>query len=92
MVCAGGWSVFDFGLRYRGLEVNVPHCWKFGGVDVAAFVEVEERALGDGAAAVVDGGVFLGPVDGETEAVEELFVGLFVFGGDDVAEFDEVFA
>ena len=92
MVGAWGWSVFDFGLSDGGLEVDVPHGGEFGGVDVSALVEVEEGALGDGTAAVVDGGVFLVPVDGEAEAVEEFFVCLFVFGGDDVAEFDEVFA
>ena len=92
MIGTGGRSVFDFGLCDGGLEVDVPHGWEFGGVDVAAFVEIEEGSLRDGAAAVVDGGVFLVPVDGESEAVEEFLVCLFVFGGDFVAEFDEVAA
>ena len=92
VVGAGGWSVFDFGLGDRSLEIDVPHGWKFGGVDVAALVEVEEGTLSDGATAVVDGGVLLVPVDGETESVKEFLVGLFVFGGDFVAELDEIAA
>ena len=43
-------------------------------------------------AAFVDGGVVLGPVDGQAEAAEQGLEGLLVFGGEDVAELDEVAA
>ena len=42
VVCTECGSVFDFGLCNGGLEVDVPHGWEFGSVDVSALVEVEE--------------------------------------------------
>ena len=70
----------------------VPQGWGLDLVRLAAGQVAEEGPLGGPLAALVDGGVMLGPVHGQTETAEKGLKGSFVLGGEHVAEVDEVAA
>jgi hypothetical protein len=60
-------AVLDLRLGHRGLEVHVPHGGRLDVVHQALVHQIEEAQLGNVAAVVVDGGVLLGPVDGQAQ-------------------------
>ena len=78
VIRAGPLFVFEFGLRDRGAEGDVPEARRFGLVRLAAGEVAQERALRHALAVVVDGGVAVRPVDREAEAPEECFERLLV--------------
>src|SRR5689334_11430465 len=68
IVVAGHLAIFDFGLRDSGLKIDIPHGGRLIRVDVTFAVQVEEAQVRGAAAAIVDRGILLTPVHGETNA------------------------
>jgi hypothetical protein len=83
-------TVLHLGLRHRGLEVHVPHGGRLDAVDVALLPEIAKAQLGEVPAALVDGRVFLAPVDRETDPSPERPEGLLVLVGEPQTELDEI--
>ena len=90
VVRAGQVLVDHFGLGHRTLKVDVPHGWRFVGVDFALVVQVEEGCLGDLATMIVDRLVFLLPIHRQRQPPPEFAVVLFVLVDEAVTGFDEV--
>ncbi len=82
--------VLDLGLGHGGLEVDVPHGRRLDVVDLAALDEIEEAQLRNAPAVIIDGGVRIGPVDGQAEVAPEVLEGFFVLVGDHSARLDEI--
>ena len=85
-------TVFDLGLGHGGLEIDVPHRRGFELIHMALPVEVEEAALGDAPALLVDRRVLVAPVDRVAHAHERVLEGHFVQFGHHAAHLDEVLA
>ncbi len=90
----GGWllAVFEFCLRDRGAEVDVPQGRRERLVGLATFEVAQERELARAHRLVRDRAVGLGPVDGQPQHPPEIFEVLFVFDSELFAQFDEVAA
>ena len=82
--------VLHLGLGDRGLEVDVPHGGRLGGVGLAAGQVAEEHPLARAPGTVADRGVGPLPVDRQPDTPPELFEGQLVLGGEAFAELDEV--
>ena len=84
--------VDEFGLGHRGTEVDVPQRGRFDLVGHAGFEVAKEGALRHPLRLGADGRVDQVPVDRQAEAAEQGLEHLLVFGGERVAELDEVLA
>ena len=90
MIRGGPLTVFHLGLGDGSPEINVPQCRGFLAVGLAALHVPQEGALADAAAALVDGGVVLLPVDADAEAAVKGFEDLLVLLDEFVAQFQEI--
>ena len=82
--------VFQFCLRDRGAEGDVPQRRRLDLVRLAAFEVAQEGPLSDPLAPLVDRGVGHRPVHAEPELAPERFERMLVFRGQHMAQIDEV--
>ncbi len=92
MVVAGLLAVFELGLRDGGAERDIPQRRRLRLVGLAALDVADERELRREERLVGDRAVRLRPVDREAQLTEEGFELLLVFGGQTLAQLDEVAA
>ena len=90
VVGTGRGPLLELGLGDGGLEVDVPHGGRVGGVGLAPGQVAQEGALGHPPRPVVDGGVVERPVDREAHAAEHRFERALVLGRLALAQLEEV--
>ena len=78
VICAWAFSIFEFGLRNGGAEVDVPQGRRFLRVCLTTSKVAQERCLRCLAGVIADGGVQQAPVHGEAESAEEILEDLLV--------------
>ena len=88
VVRAGPFPVLEFGLGDGRAEGDVPQRGRFGLVRLAARQVAQERALGHGAGALVDGLIRVVPVDRQAQPPPEVLERLLVLLGEALAQLE----
>jgi hypothetical protein len=87
---AGAVAILNLGLGNRRLKVDIPHCGRGDRENVALVKKIEEGELCDGAAVIVDGGVFLIPIHRQADPAPQFFEDLLILLCNATTGLDEV--
>ena len=90
VVRAGPFPVLEFGLGNGRAEGDIPQSGRFGLVRLSARQVAQERALGHGAGALVDGLIRVVPVDRQAQPPPEVLERLLVLLGEALAQLHEI--